>query len=224
MQLHIVAIACVAAILASAHSVYSATGVDMSGSICASMTLDTWKCLRSQGHTFAVIQAVEGGYGINQHLSQCYKDAKTAGFERVDVYAFVCPRCSGQANAATIANELADYMTKIGLDNSVTIWSDVEQCTNCWETDLSQNAAYVKSFMDALTAKGRAVGVYTNNHEASITIGTHALGGPLWYAHYDGKESFSDFVPFNGWTKPEAKQFQGTTSVCGTSVDYSWHP
>jgi hypothetical protein len=31
---------------------------------------------------------------------------------------------------------------------------------------------------------------------------------PLWYAHYDGVQNFSDFKPFGGWTKPYAKQFK----------------
>ena len=30
---------------------------------------------------------------------------------------------------------------------------------------------------------------------------------PLWYAHYDKVENFSDWLPYGGWNKPYAKQF-----------------
>ncbi|MDP2434537.1 MAG: hypothetical protein Q8P67_02215 [archaeon] len=33
----------------------------------------------------------------------------------------------------------------------------------------------------------------------------------------DGVASFSDFSPFGGWTKPNIKQYQGTTSLCSAS-------
>jgi hypothetical protein len=206
------------------HLVSAATGVDMSSALCSRMTLDTWKCLRGKGHTFAVIEAIQGGAGLNKDLGRCYRDALTAGFERVDIYAFICPKCHGLADSAAVAVQLSDYMTTIGMNNSVTVWSDVEQCTDCWDTDLAVNGKYVAAFISALQEKGRNVGVYTNQHEAGITIGSYRLGQELWYAHYDGKQNFDDFQAFNGWSKPVAKQYQGSTAVCGTSVDYSWKP
>jgi len=51
-------------------------------------------------------------------------------------------------------------------------------------------------------------------------VGSH----PLWYAHYDNSPSFSDFKAFGGWSKPAIKQFQGTTSICGASVDKNFYP
>lgn len=45
---------------------------------------------------------------------------------------------------------------------------------------------------------------------------------PLWYAHYDGVTSFSDFKPFGGWAKPYAKQYKGTTALCNASVDLNY--
>ncbi len=73
---------------------------------------------------------------------------------------------------------------------------------------------------------GAVVGVYTSAsqwysylHHTSPTItlcnyytrepimGKYTGGSefPLWYAHYDGNPSFSDFSPFNGWSKPSIK-------------------
>ena len=40
---------------------------------------------------------------------------------------------------------------------------------------------------------------------------------PLWYAHYDNKQSFEDYQEFGGWRTPSIKQFKGTSSVCGVN-------
>ena len=42
------------------------------------------------------------------------------------------------------------------------------------------------------------------------------------YAHYDNNPSFSDFSPFGGWSRPSIKQYTGTSSVCGASIDNDW--
>jgi hypothetical protein len=40
---------------------------------------------------------------------------------------------------------------------------------------------------------------------------------PLWYAHYDGVLSFSDFKPFGGWQKPAIKQYKGSSVLCNVN-------
>jgi len=47
-------------------------------------------------------------------------------------------------------------------------------------------------------------------------------GVPLWYAHYDHSPSFADFTPFSSWKTPFAKQYAGTTNMCGGSVDLNF--
>ncbi len=51
-----------------------------------------------------------------------------------------------------------------------------------------------------------------------------AASQQLWYAHYDNNPSFGDFVAFGGWTKPNIKQFQGDTTLCGAGVDRNYYP
>ena len=58
----------------------------------------------------------------------------------------------------------------------------------------------------------------------STTACKDVAGDPLWYAHYDKKESYGDFVAFGGWTKPGMKQYVGDTTVCGADVDYNYYP
>ena len=42
----------------------------------------------------------------------------------------------------------------------------------------------------------------------------HYTSVAMWYAHYDGKETFDDYaaLSFGGWTKPTVKQYKGTTT------------
>lgn len=58
----------------------------------------------------------------------------------------------------------------------------------------------------------------------STSACTSVATQPLWYAHYDNNPSFSDFTKFGGWTKPNIKQYQGTHSLCGASVDSNYYP
>lgn len=45
---------------------------------------------------------------------------------------------------------------------------------------------------------------------------------PIWYAHYDGSASFSDFSGFAGWSSPAMKQFSGNGEICSLGVDLNW--
>ncbi len=45
----------------------------------------------------------------------------------------------------------------------------------------------------------------------------------LWYAHYDGSSSFIDFIPFGGWSRPNIKQYQWNTTLCGVDVDLDYY-
>ena len=83
--------------------------------------------------------------------------------------------------------------------------------------------------VNAVKARGKTPGIY-----ASYYMWEEIMGSPtactglgnvgLWYAHYDGVANFNDFKPFGGWTKPNIKQYSGTTTLCGAGVDLSWYP
>ena len=74
-------------------------------------------------------------------------------------------------------------------------------------------------------ALGIKWGIYTSASQwGPITGNTAEFGAPaLWYAHYDGSPSFSDFRPFGGWSHPSIKQWAGTTSLCGAGVDKNFY-
>jgi hypothetical protein len=72
-------------------------------------------------------------------------------------------------------------------------------------------------------------GIYSSQSQWSAIFGSssYSYGNdlPLWYAHYDGVASFSDWSThsFAGFS-PSIKQFMGTTSLCGFGVDQNYAP
>jgi len=82
----------------------------------------------------------------------------------------------------------------------------------------------------ALKVKGKKVGIYASHYMWGTIFGSFtacpqaSTNTPLWYAHYDSNPSFADFAEFGGWKTPTIKQYSGTSSLCGASVDRNWHP
>ena len=65
--------------------------------------------------------------------------------------------------------------------------------------------------VDQGIAMGVHAGVYANWNGWSQIVGREwsypaGKGLPVWYAHYDSKQTFADFQPFGGWTKPAMKR------------------
>lgn len=88
----------------------------------------------------------------------------------------------------------------------------------------------MQELVQAVEARGRSVGIYASGYMWNQIVGskdacTNFANYPLWYAHYDGKESFDDWPTskFGGWTTPTMKQYAGTAAICGTAVDLSYY-
>ena len=84
--------------------------------------------------------------------------------------------------------------------------------------------------MDELQSKGRSVGIYASHYMWLQILGAVDRCNlftslPLWYAHYDNKMDFNDWIAnkFGGWTEPTMKQFTGNSQVCGFGVDLSYY-
>eukprot|EP01116_Phalansterium_solitarium_P010459 TRINITY_DN2524_c0_g1_i1.p1 TRINITY_DN2524_c0_g1~~TRINITY_DN2524_c0_g1_i1.p1 ORF type:complete len:261 (-),score=86.33 TRINITY_DN2524_c0_g1_i1:64-846(-) len=214
---------CLAAMVAVS---FAAEGVDMSADICQSMAPSDWPCIVNQGYTFAIIQGWSGGYGYNSGLSDCVANAWAAGMAHVDVYVFFCPNCDGCSDPAgtiqTMVNNMAGQNIKYGM-----LWFDTEQCDGCWN-DAGSNAAYIHTGVNQAVSMGVTVGMYSSPYEWGQTVGgdTSFTAYPLWYANYDGDQSFDDWSsdPFGGWSSPAMHQFAGDASVCGIDVDLTWYP
>ncbi len=105
----------------------------MSGADCNGMNQADWDCLTKSGYSFAIIQAWEGGYQYTSHIgifktsfifltkskATCVSQSRTAGMAHTDVYAFMCPQCSGNGSPTgaveTIVNNLHNQGVSYGM-------------------------------------------------------------------------------------------------------------
>ena len=204
---------------------FATVGVDVSQPVSESQ----WKCLQSPGGQgsvdFAVVRVYESVGRVDSSGVSTIKAARNAGVRFVDGYLFPCvpsgrcPSPEQQVNATVFALERAG--ASIG-----SLWYDVEPLS--WSKDHGENQEFLKRMIDAGRAHNVKAGIYTNWNSWSEIMGEwsypHDQGLPVWYPHYDGSKSFSDFQSFGGWAKPNIKQYLGDKSSCSAGVDYNWYP
>jgi hypothetical protein len=101
------------------------------------------------------------------------------------------------------------------------LWLDCEDATGGLPA-----AVIVDKIAAGLAACGeRPAGIYTGRWWWVPATGNSSrfAGVPLWHAEYTrSPEVLPDFAAFRaygGWSRPAMWQFQGTTTVCGVTVD-----
>lgn len=196
-------------------------GLDMS----SAASQDATDCMKSS-YSFVVPRGYHSSGSVDTAVCTTLKHAKSSGIAGRDAYLFPCPTCS--KSASTQVKELVDYInTNCASAWTGTIWLDIEG-TQYWSGGTSNNKKFYESLVDACKSKSPKCGVYSSSSQWSAIFGStsYSYGSslPLWYAHYDGSASFSDFTKFGGWTSPHAKQYQGTCTVCSTGVDKNYAP
>lgn len=196
-------------------------GLDMSTMV----TKDAANCM-VKSYSFIVPRGYRSSGQVDTAVCDSIHHGNNAGIKVKDAYMFPCPTCS--KSAATQVQELVDYLNNNCHDHwSKRIWLDIEG-SQYWKSSHSDNKAWYEKLVDACKNKAPHCGIYSSSSQWSAIFGStsysYGSGLPLWYAHYDGKSSFDDFVPFGGWKSPHAKQFAGTTTVCSTGVDKNYAP
>jgi hypothetical protein len=213
----------VALLLTSA--AFASKGVDVS----SATYVDAWKCLKGRGYDFAVIRAFQSNGVPDPVAPHTVYNAWDGGMNDVQLYFFPCPRCGDAAGQMrSMVDNLAKYNvsfnSRYGPPHTYSkLWMDVEG-PQYWLGSASENVKFLKELVSAAESHGISVGIYVSEYEhSSILGGDRSFSNlDLWYPHYDGMPGFSDFAPFGGWTKPYAKQFDGTTDECGASVDLNY--
>ncbi len=131
----------------------------------------------------------------------------------------------------TASSQVNDLVSRMAGQNYGKIWLDIETnpSSGCSWTQASSvsNCQYVTDLVNAVRSLGKTPGIYSSYYMWETIMGSanscSGLGDvSLWYAHYDGNPSFSDFKQFGGWTKPTIKQYIGDSNVCGANVDISF--
>jgi hypothetical protein len=185
-------------------------------------SVSDWQCFVGAGHTYAIIQGVNGGLGPNMGLDADVRNARSAGMKRVGVYIFTSPGTLSDPTEAV--KETIDKCAP-GNETYDTVWFDIEICNGCWSS-AAENEAYILKAVQYAQSRGLQVGIYSSAYMWPQVMGDstafHEL--KLWYANYDGEKSFADFRPFAGWSTPSQKQYDDSLAACPRDADVNWAP
>ncbi|KAE9546249.1 hypothetical protein FO519_010539, partial [Halicephalobus sp. NKZ332] len=182
-----------------------------------------FKCLWDHSYRFFVARVYRSTGAYDTTGIQNIKNARAAGWKDVDGYIFPClsSSCpSAKTQVANTVNELHAKGAQFGM-----IWLDIEKLA--WPADHNHNRAFISEMMQELDALKVNYGIYTNNYMWGSIVGDWSGGShrPLWWADYNGRQDFSGFKPFGGWSKPTIHQYSGSVNgPCGVNMDQSWYP
>ncbi|GAM21639.1 hypothetical protein SAMD00019534_048140 [Acytostelium subglobosum LB1] len=181
-----------------------------------------FSCLKDNGYTFAVVRCWESVGQPDSNCPHSLDNAWAAGLSHVDAYIFPCYSCG---NPAGQVESMVKYIQSNGAKFGM-IWFDIEGPGVYWSGNQADNRNFFSGMVEGAKAAGVNVGVYTSASQWEPIMGNWNGGAsfPLWYAHYDGNPSFSDFSAFGGWSKPAIKQYNGDVQVCNLDVDQDYYP
>ena len=212
------ALACVVALATPALAVI---GGDISGGFSES----TMQCVRREGWDFMIVRSYMSYGAPDPNARTMLSRAHSAGIPYRDVYHFPC---MGKISAR---DQIKGDVDAVGKDNFGTMWLDIETnpSPGCgWSGNKADSCKFLADMIAEGKRLGIRVGVYSSVYEWGQTVGDgcragHDAGLPLWYAHYDGRQTFSDFTSFGGWTKPAMKQYADHVGYCGINSDADWY-
>ncbi|GAB1221111.1 hypothetical protein ENUP19_0064G0018 [Entamoeba nuttalli] len=199
---------------------FAGYGVD----IAEPISVSSINCLRNIGfNSFFIFRCWRSLGSWDPNAKGINNNALSAGFDahNIDAYFYPCISCgdpAGQVNSfwnQVVANDM----------KFERVWFDVEGYWN----DEESNKEFFETMINQQRAIGFKAGIYTNYNNWDQIFGLdytfkYADEYPLWYAHYDSWDSFGDFTPFGGWSRPTMKQYNGDMTACSHDVDYSYKP
>ena len=183
---------------------------------------DTFACFKEHGWSFVIVRSYKSYGAIDTNAPKTLAAAKAAGITYRDVYHFPC---MGKISAA---QQIADNHRQVAGQYGM-MWIDVETnpSSGCgFSGNPEENCNFIRGLLQAGSSLGIKMGVYASKWMWNSIAGSGCTAGsryPLWYPHYDGSRSFSDWSAFGGWTKPSIKQYAETVPYCDTSADADWY-
>jgi GH25 family lysozyme M1 (1,4-beta-N-acetylmuramidase) len=191
--------------------------------VSTAVSVAQWQALRSaQSVSFGVVRCYRSNGTVDASAPATVNNGWSAQLSAVDVYHFPSLAVGATRQVNDSVNALQAGGAKFG-----TYWFDVEDGAGWSSSDLAGNAAFLASLVQAAEGLGLTVGIYASPSGWVNIMGPTCLQFaryPLWYAHWETppNASFSDFVPFGGWTKASRKQFAGNQTSGGVSYDSNW--
>ena len=193
-------------------------GVDLANAV----SVDTLVCLCELGFAnFFIFRSWQSLGRFDPNAHQNYLNAKETGWSTKNLYAYFYPCVS----CGDPAGQVKTFWSNIQSNNMELgrVFFDIE---GSW-SDSSSNKAFFESLISQQRSLGFSAGIYSSYYQWESIFGLsykfqYASEYPLWYAHYDWVENFSDFDAFGGWTTPYMKQYAGEAITCNFDVDYNY--
>ena len=101
-------------------------------------------------------------------------------------------------------------------------WLDAEDMESP-DLTTEERGAFLDACVAELEKASVPFGVYTGRWwwEPNMASSTKYSHLPLWNSWYDGDPD-EDGLPYGGWTHSAIEQYEGTTTLCGQSVDLNY--
>ena len=190
------------------------------GDISEEYGTDTFQCCRNQGWDFMITRGYRSYGAPEPAAAPNIQNSKAAGIPYNDIYHFPC------SFGISAAQQVADDLNNVGRIFGM-MWFDVEtnEDSNCAWQDAGSNCNFMGELINAGYANGVHMGIYASAYMWESIMGSCTVGSSLalWYAHYDGMQTFSDFSPFGGWSTPAMKQYYDSVGYCGINADADWY-
>jgi hypothetical protein len=174
-------------------------------------------CLRAAGIATVIVASGPGGYGL---LARQQAEAAVAARPRLEAYTFL----EFESDPEWWVREALARLDGLPV---ARWWLDVEDTGHGRDWTPEQRIAYVQRVLDAFTAAEVFAHVYSGGWYWRPYMADADLfarqGRKLWNAWYDGAPDV-DGLPYGGWTAADVaiEQYEGTSVVCGQSVDKNW--
>ena len=194
------------------------------GDVAGPVSSSAFSCGKQNGWEFMITRSYHNYGAPDTSAAGNLQAAADAGIQYRDIYHFPCAMsdASGQVNSD---------INSVGRGNFGTMWFDIETNpdSNCaWSGDQTSNCNFLGQLISAGQAAGIKMGIYASPYMWSSIMGSCTVGAdnglPIWYAHYDGTKSFSDWSSFGGWSSPAMKQYWDSVGICGLNADADWYP
>lgn len=181
------------------------------------LTADEAAEMKAAGITTVIVASGPGGYGL---MARQQGETAVAAGLRLEAYTFL----EFESDPEWWVREALSRLDGLPV---ARWWLDVEDIEHGRDWTPEQRVAYVQRALDTFATAGVFAHVYSGGWFWRPYMGdtdTFARQGrKLWNAWYDGDPDI-DGLPYGGWTAADVaiEQFQGTSVVCGQSVDKNW--
>lgn len=181
------------------------------------LTAEEAAAMKAAGIATAIVASGPGGYGLMAR--QQAETAAAAGL-RLEAYTYL----EFESDPEWWVREALARLDGLSV---ARWWLDVEDTEHGRSWTPERRIAYVQRALDAFAATDVFAHMYSGGWYWRPYMGDTDVfarqSRKLWNAWYDGDPDV-DGLPYGGWTAADVaiEQFEGTSIVCGQSVDKNW--